>query len=205
MKTPIYWLKAKKYLSEKDKELSRIIKTYEGFLSTRNDPFYSLCKSIVGQQISVQAANSVWNKLSDKCKTVSPENVNRLQRTDLLKCGLSRQKVEYIKVLSKNFLNKSFSVSKLKKLNDEDAIKYLCTNKGIGVWTAEMFLMFNQNRPNIFPEQDIGLLKAISKNYKTDYPPSKEELKRFKKKWDPYCSVATWYLWRSIDPVAVEY
>ena len=105
MKTPIYWLKAKKYLSEKDKELSRIIKTYEGFLSTRNDPFYSLCKSIVGQQISVQAANSVWNKLSDKCKTVSPENVNQLQRTDLLKCGLSRQKVEYIKVLSKNFLN----------------------------------------------------------------------------------------------------
>tara|TARA_Y100001936_G_scaffold239431_1_gene272556 strand:- start:605 stop:1222 length:618 start_codon:yes stop_codon:yes gene_type:complete len=205
MKIPIYWTKAKQHLSKKDKRLSKIIQSHEGALSTRNNPFYSLCKSIVGQQISVQAADSVWSKLSKKCKRISPNRINELKKTELLQCGLSRQKVKYIRLLSKNFLNKKFSISKLKKMNDQDAIKYLCANKGIGVWTAEMFLMFNQNRPNIFPEQDIGLLKAISKNYKTDYPPTKEQLKRFKKKWEPYCSVATWYLWRSIDPVAVEY
>lgn len=205
MKTPNYWTKAKRYLSERDKKLSRIMQSHKGSLTTRSNAFYSLCKSIVGQQISVQAADSVWSKFSKKCKRVSPKRVNELKKSDLSQCGLSRQKVEYLKVLSENFLNKNFNIAKLKKLDDEDAIKYLCENKGIGVWTAEMFLMFNQNRPNIFPEQDIGLLKAISKNYKTNYPPTKEQLKRFKKKWSPYCSVATWYLWRSIDPVSVEY
>ena len=205
MKKPIYWARAKKYLSEKDEKLSKIIENHEGYLTTRNNPFYSLCKSIVGQQISVQAADSVWSKLGKKCKRISAKRISKLKKTDLLECGLSRQKVEYLRVLSENFLNKSFNVSNLKTMNDEEAIKCLCTNKGIGTWTAEMFLMFNQNRPNIFPEQDIGLLKAISKNYKINYPPTKEQLKKFKKKWNPYCSVATWYLWRSIDPVSVKY
>lgn len=205
MKKPIYWERAKKYLSQKDTKLSKIIQSHEGCLTTKSDPFYSLCKSIIGQQISVKAADSVWNKLTKKCKRISPKRINELKKTDLLICGLSRQKAEYLRVLSDNFLNKSFNVSRLKTMGDEEVIKYLCKNKGIGIWTAEMFLIFNQNRPNIFPEQDIGLLKAISKSYKIDYPPTAEQLRKFKKKWDPYCSVATWYLWRSIDPVPVKY
>jgi DNA-3-methyladenine glycosylase II len=202
---PLYWLKAKKYLCKKDKRLSKIISSHDGHLSTKKDPFYSLCKSIVGQQISVQSADSVWRKLVKRCNRISPRNISKLGKQDLLDCGLSRQKSEYIKLLSLNFMNKNFKTSKLKNLEDEQAIAYLCINKGIGKWTAEMFLIFNQNRQNIFPIQDIGLLKAISKNYKTLYPPSETELEKFKKRWSPYCTVATWYMWRSIDPLPVEY
>ena len=106
---------------------------------------------------------------------------------------------------AKKFLNKELDIKKLKKMNDHEAIKYLIQVKGIGVWTAEMFLFFNQMRPDIFPVQDIGLLRAISKNYKTKYPPSTSQLKKFKEQWSPYCTVATWYLWRSIDPEPVNY
>ena len=202
---PLYWSKAKEYLCKKDKKLSEIISSHDGHLSTKKNPFYSLCKSIVGQQISVQSADSVWRKLVKRCSRISPRNINKLGKQDLLDCGLSRQKSEYIKLLSLNFMNKNFKTSKLKNLDDEQAIAYLCINKGIGKWTAEMFLIFNQNRQNIFPIQDIGLLKGISKNYSTFYPPSETELEKFKKRWSPYCSVATWYMWRSIDPLPVEY
>ena len=205
MKKPKYWSLAKKTLSKKDKVLKKIIKTYKGNLVSRSDPFFSLCKSIVGQQISVQAADSVWKKLSSKSKKIIPKNILKLSKKQLSSCGLSRQKIEYLKILSKKFHDKSIDIKELKKMNDEDAIKYLSQIKGIGRWTAEMFLFFNQLRPNIFPVQDIGLLKAISKNYKTKYPPSISKLSNLKKIWSPYATVATWYMWRSIDPVPVKY
>jgi len=205
MSKPKYWENAKKFFNKKDKTLSKIIKKYPSHLKSRKDPFFSLCKSIVGQQISVTAANSVWKKLESKSKKIAPKNILKLTTRQIASCGLSRQKILYLKILSKKFLNKELDVKKLKKMNDEDAIKYLTQVKGIGKWTAEMFLFFNQMRPNIFPVQDIGLLRAISINYKTKYPPSEKQLRDFKEKWSPYCTVATWYLWRSIDPVPVNY
>jgi len=205
MEQPSYWSEAKEYLSNKDKRLGKIISSHQGHLKSRKNPFFSLCKSIVGQQISVQSADSVWKRLVKKCKRISPKNIGSLAKQDILDCGLTKQKTEYIKLLSVNFLNNNFKASKLKNLDDEKAISYLCENKGIGRWTAEMFLIFNQNRQNLFPVHDIGLLKAISKNYMTTYPPSIKDLDKFKKRWSPYCSVATWYMWRSVDPVPVEY
>ena len=205
MNKPKYWEEGKKYLSKKDKILKELIKKYPGHLKSRKDPFFSLCKSIVGQQISVQAANSVWKKLEAKSKKIKPDNILKLSKIQLANCGLSKQKITYLKILSKKFKTKEVDIKKLKKMNDHDAILHLTEVKGIGKWTAEMFLFFNQLRPDIFPAQDIGLLRAISKNYKTSYPPSNLQLKKFNKKWSPYCTVATWYLWRSIDPVVVSY
>lgn len=205
MKKPDYWNLAKKYLSRKDKKLKQIILSYDGYLTSRSDPFFSLCKSIVGQQISVQSADSVWKKLSKKTGKIIPENVLKLNKRQLSSCGLSRQKVEYLKILAKKFDDKSIDIKKLIKMDDEDAIKYLSEVKGIGRWTAEMFLFFNQLRPDIFPIQDIGLLKAISKNYKTKYPPPQKKIEELRKLWSPYATVATWYMWRSIDPVPVKY
>jgi len=205
MTKPKYWEAGRKYLIKKDKILANIIKKYPGHLKSRKDPFFSLCKSIVGQQISVQAANSVWKKFELKLKKIKPENVLKLTSRQLATCGLSRQKIIYLKILAKKFKNKEINIRKMKKMNDDQAIQHLIVVKGIGRWTAEMFLFFNQLRPNIFPIQDIGLLRAISKNYKISYPPNKTQLDRFNKKWSPYCTVATWYLWRSIDPVVVSY
>ena len=205
MTKPKYWEEGKKYLSKKDKILKELIKKYPGHLKSRKDPFFSLCKSIVGQQISVQAANSAWKKLEAKSKKIKPDNILKLSKIQLANCGLSKQKITYLKILSKKFKTKEVDIKKLKKMNDHDAILHLTGVKGIGKWTAEMFLFFNQLRPDIFPVQDIGLLRAISKNYKTSYPPSNSQLKKFNKKWSPYCTVATWYLWRSIDPVVVSY
>ena len=136
---------------------------------------------------------------------IIPTNVLKTNKRKLATCGLSRQKIEYLKILAKSFENKTIDIKQLKKMNDDDAIKYLTRIKGIGKWTAQMFLFFNQLRPDIFPEQDIGLLKAISIHYKTTYPPSAKQLEKLKKLWSPYATVATWYLWRSIDPVPVAY
>ncbi|MAW01351.1 MAG: DNA-3-methyladenine glycosylase [Candidatus Pelagibacter sp.] len=205
MAKPSYWNKAKKYLSKKDKTLAKLISKYKGSLVSRDDAYYSLLKSIVGQQISVAAANSVWKKLEKKARKIRPLKISKLSKRQLSSCGLSRQKIEYIRIITKKFIDKSICIKKLKQLNDEEAIKYLSTIKGVGKWTAEMFLFFNQLRPDIFPIQDIGLLRAISIHYKTKYPPSSDQLNYFKRKWSPYCTVATWYLWRSIDPVPVKY
>ena len=205
MTKPSYWSLAKKTLSKKDKVLKKIILNYSGSLVSRKDPFYSLCKSIIGQQISVQSANAVWKKFSQAAKKIKPKNILDLNKRQLASCGLSRQKIEYLKILAKNFYEKTIDMKKLKKMNDEDAIKYLTQMKGIGRWTAEMFLFFNQLRPDIFPVQDIGLLKAISKNYKTKYPPSTKQLNKLKNTWSPFATVATWYMWRSIDPTPVKY
>ena len=206
-KPPSYWYKAKKILSRRDPVLRKIIKKYKkGFLKTRDKPFFSLCRTIIGQQISTRAADSIWAKFEKKCKkNITPKIVLKLSSKNLKTAGLSRQKVSYLKNIAKNFNNKSFDVKKLKTMNDEESINYITKLKGLGVWSAEMFLMFNLNRPNIFPVKDIGLLRAISKNYKTSYPPSKIFLNKISKLHNGYRSVFTWYMWRSIDPTDVEY
>ena len=204
---PKYWYKAKKILSRRDPVLRKIIKKYnKGFLTTRNKPFFSLCRTIVGQQISVKAADSIWKKFEIKCKKkITPKVVINLHPRSLKSAGLSRQKISYLKNIAKNFQNKSFNVYDLQKIDDEKAIEYIIRLKGLGVWSAQMFLMFNLNRPDIFPIKDIGLIRAISKNYKVSYPPSKRFLEKISKVHLGYRTVFTWYMWRSIDPTDVEY
>jgi len=204
---PVYWKKGKKILSKKDSVLRKIIVKYnKGFLTTRNNPFFSLCRTIVGQQISTKAADSIWAKFEKKCKRkIKPKTILKISSRNLKGAGLSRQKISYLKNIAKAFVNKSFDVKQLKKMNDIDAINYITKLKGLGVWSAEMFLMFNLNRPNIFPIKDIGLLRAISKNYKTSYPPSKKFLEKISKTHAGYRTIFTWYMWRSIDPSDVEY
>ena len=206
-KPPKYWAKAKKILSKKDKVMKKLISNYkDGNLITRNDVFFSLCKSIIGQQISVAAANSVFLKFKKKCKNkINAKTVNRLSFSSLKNCGLSRQKVKGIKNLAKRILNRSFKPNLIKKMTDEEAIQYLSNLKQVGRWSAEMILLFTFNRSNIWPLQDIGLLRAISNNYNNKYFPPQSFLDVLYKKFTPYCSVATWYLWRSIDNEPIQY
>ena len=209
-KTPRYWNDAKKYLSKKDKVMSFLISKYKSpseiVLSSRKNVFFSLCKSIIGQQISVAAANSVFLKFKKKCKNkINAKMVNKLSTVQLKSCGLSRQKVKGIKSLAKQILNKTFNPKVISSMSDEEAIIYLSKLRQIGRWSAEMILLFTYNRSNIWPIQDIGLLRAISKNYKKEYLPSGTYVNLLKKRFSPYCSVATWYLWRSIDPEPIQY
>ena len=190
--------------------MSALIKKYkspsETVLTSRKDVFFSLCKSIIGQQISVAAANSVFFKFKKKCDNkINAVTVSKLTFYQLKSCGLSRQKVFGIKDLTKKILNKSFNPKLIKKMNDEEAINYLSNLKQIGRWSAEMILLFTYNRSNIWPVQDIGLLRAISKNYQKRYLPPFNFVNLLKKRFSPYCSVATWYLWRSIDPEPIQY
>ena len=206
-KPPTYWTKAKKILSKRDKVIARLILNYrDGSLITRNDVFFSLCKSIIGQQISVAAANSVFLKFKKKCNgKINPKIVNKLSTLSIKSCGLSRQKTKGIKELAKKILIKEFNPNLIKNMNDEEAIEYLSKLRQIGRWSAEMILLFTFNRSNIWPLQDIGLLRAISNNYKKKYFPPKKFLKKLYKKFSPYCSVATWYLWRPIDDEPIQY
>jgi len=207
---PKYWKIAKKHLSNKDKVMKLLIKKYsspsETILATRKDIFYSLCKSIIGQQISVAAANSVFLKFKKKCENkINAKNVSKLKFSQLKSCGLSKQKVKGIQSLAKQILDKTFNPKLISKMSDEEAILYLSELRQIGRWSAEMILLFTYNRSNIWPLQDVGLLRAISKNYKKKYFPPEKFLRLLQKRFSPYCSVATWYLWRSIDPEPIQY
>ena len=209
-KVPKYWNKAKKHLSKKDKIIAKLIKDYrspsETILTSRRDIFFSLCKSIIGQQISVAAANAVFLKFKKKCNNkINAKEVSKLSFSQLKKCGLSRQKVLGIQSLAKQILNNSFKPKLINRMNDEEAINYLSNLRQIGRWSAEMILLFTYNRSDIWPIQDIGLLRAISKNYKKKYLPPEKFVNLLKKRFSPYCSVATWYLWRSIDPEPIQY
>ena len=209
-KVPKYWNQAKKNLSKKDKIMAKLIKSYESpsetILTSRKDIFYSLCKSIIGQQISVAAANSVFLKFEKKCNNkINARIVSKLSFFQIKSCGLSRQKVMGIKSLAKQTLDKTFNPKLINMMNDEEAIKYLSNLRQIGRWSAEMILLFTYNRSNIWPIQDIGLLRAISKNYKKKYLPPDKFVNLLMKRFSPYCSVATWDLWRSIDPKPIQY
>ena len=206
-KPPAYWNNAKRILSKRDPVLRKIINKFnKGFLTTRKDPFFSLCRTIIGQQISTKAADSIWLKFEKKCKKkIIPKNILKLSSSSLKTAGLSHQKISYLKNIAKSFKNKSFKIRNLKKMDDEQAINYITQLKGLGIWSAQMFLMFNLNRPDIFPTKDIGLIRAISKNYKVSYPPSERFLNKISRLHSGYRTVFTWYMWRSIDPTNVEY
>ena len=206
MKKPFFWEKAKKVLISKDKKLGKIISNYpKDFLFSKSDPFYTLARSIVGQQISVKAAQAVWDKLENKVKRIEPNTVSKMHFMSLKSCGLSRQKIKYLKSLSLAFIQNKISPEKWKKYSDEDIINELVLIKGIGRWTAEMYLIFNLCRPDIFPVDDIGLLRGICKCYNLNYPIKKDVALKMSENWKPYRSVATWYFWRSLDPIPVEY
>ena len=203
---PKWWNKAKKQLSERDIVMKKLLSVYKGHLTTRNNFFYSLTRSIISQQISVSAADSVFSKFEKKCRgKINPKIVSKLSITDLRRCGLSRMKALGIKSLADKILDKSFNPKLLKKMSDEEAINYLSTLRQIGRWSSEMVLIFFYNRPNIWPVQDIGLLRAISNNYKKKYLTPKSFVNKLQKKFSPYCTLAVMALWYSVDNEPVQY
>ncbi len=203
---PKYWNKGKIYLSNKDKVLKKLIQTYRNeYLNLNSNYFHSLINSIIGQQISVSAADSMKTKFFKLKRNITPQTVSKLRTTDLRKCGLSRQKILYIRNISKFFLQNKKFIKNINKFSEEEIYNNLIEIKGVGNWTIHMFLMFSYGSSNIFPTGDLGFLKAISKLYKVQLPISERKLKLLYKKWSPYSSQATWYLWRSLDPIPVNY
>ena len=203
---PKYWNKGKIYLSNKDKVLKKLIQTYRNeYLNLNSNYFHSLINSIIGQQISVSAADSMKTKFFKLKRNITPQTVTKLRTTDLRKCGLSRQKILYIRNISKFFLQNKKFIKNINKSSEEEIYNNLIEIKGVGNWTIHMFLMFSYGSSNIFPTGDLGFLKAISKLYKVQLPISERKLKLLYKKWSPYSSQATWYLWRSLDPIPVNY
>ena len=203
---PKWWEKGKRYLAKRDKVMRKLLVAYKGHLTTRKNFFYSLSRSIISQQISVSAADSVFSKFEKKCKgKIKPKIVSKLSISDLRKCGLSRMKAKGIKSLAKKILDKSFDPKLIKNMSDEDAINYLSSLKQIGRWSSEMVLIFFYNRPNIWPVQDIGMLRAISNNYKKKYLPPNFFVKKLQKRFSPYCTLAVMALWYSVDNEPVQY
>ena len=203
---PKYWNKGKIYLSNKDKVLKKLIQAYRNeHLNLNSNYFHSLINSIIGQQISVSAADSMKTKFFKLKRNITPQTVSKLRTTDLRKCGLSRQKILYIRNISKFFLQNKKFIKNINKSSEEEIYNNLIEIKGVGNWTIHMFLMFSYGSSNIFPTGDLGFLKAISKLYKVQLPISERKLKLLYKKWSPYSSQATWYLWRSLDPIPVNY
>jgi DNA-3-methyladenine glycosylase II len=203
---PDYWEDACKHLVKKDRVMKRLIPQFgEACLQSRNDPFITLSRSIVGQQISVKAAQSVWDKFAKLCKKLSPSAVLKLKVDDMRAAGLSARKIEYIVDLALHFDSGALHVKGWDGMDDEAIIAELVAIRGIGRWTAEMFLIFHMMRPNVLPLDDIGLINGISQNYFSGEAVSRSEIREVAAPWAPYCSVATWYLWRSLDPLPVDY
>ena len=204
--TPEYWAAACAHLSKKDRVMKRIIPQFgDVCLVSRGDAFVTLARSIVGQQISVKAAQSVWNKFAALNKKITPAGVLKLKVDDMRAAGLSARKVEYLVDLALNFHGKNVSVKEWQHMDDGAIIAELIAIRGIGRWTAEMFLIFHLMRPNILPLDDVGLINGISKNYFSGEPVSRSDAREVAQAWQPYSTVATWYIWRSLDPLPVEY
>ena len=202
---PEYWERAKRALARRDPVLAAIIRRHPRVhLAQRGAPFNTLARAIVGQQISVKAAQSVWNKLVVCVAEVSPERVLSRKRKELRSCGLSDRKVEYIADLAQHFADGKIHVQRWPRMGDEEIIAELTEVRGIGRWTAEMFLMFNLLRPDVFPLGDLGLQKGIRISY-FRRTVSLNRMRKLGESWRPWRSVATWYLWRSLDPLPVEY
>ncbi len=204
--TPDYWPRAVAHLSAADPVLARIIADYPSeALASRDDPFGTLARSIVGQQISVAAASRVWRRLEDAVGEVSAGAVARAGDKAMTGCGLSRQKLRYLVELAGGFLDGSVDPARWAGLDDERVIAELTKVKGVGRWTAEMFLIFHLLRADILPLDDIGLQRAMGRHYRGDGKLEKAAMERVAGCWRPWRSVATWYLWRSLDPLPVEY
>ena len=204
--TPAYWADACKHLMKKDRVMKRLIPQFgEACLETRGDAFVTLARSIVGQQISVKAAQTVWDRFAALPTAMVPAQVLRLKVDDMRAAGLSARKVEYLVDLALHFENGSLHVASWESMDDEAIIQELVSIRGIGRWTAEMFLIFHFLRPNVLPLDDIGLINGISQNYFSGEKVSRSDAREVAAAWAPYCSVATWYIWRSLDPLPVAY
>ena len=208
--TPDYWDEACRHLAKRDRVMKKLIPQFgEGRLQARGDAFTTLARSIIGQQISVKAAQSVWDRfaalLSGPPTRIQPAAVLALPLEQLRGAGLSARKVEYLSDLAKHFQEGSVHVRQWAQMDDEAIIEELVAIRGIGRWTAEMFLIFHLMRPNVLPLDDQGLLNGISQNYFSGEPVSRAEAREVGEAWAPYRSVATWYIWRSLDPLPVDY
>ena len=207
---PQYWDEACKHLAKRDRVMRKLIPKFgDGRLQSRGNAFTTLARSIVGQQISVKAAQTVWDRftslLQDTPASLLPENVLSLGVQRIRGAGLSARKVEYLCDLAQHFQSGAVHVDQWQRMDDEAIIEELVAIRGIGRWTAEMFLIFHLLRPNVLPLDDVGLLKGISVNYFSGEPVSRAEAREVGDAWAPFRSVATWYIWRSLDPLPVEY
>jgi DNA-3-methyladenine glycosylase II len=208
--TPAYWDEACKHLAKRDRVMRKLIPQFgEARLQCRGDAFTTLARSIVGQQISVKAAQSVWERFAalagGRTTRLQPASILALEVQAMREAGLSARKVEYLRDLATHFSDGTVHVRQWQQMDDEAIIEELVAVRGIGRWTAEMFLIFHLMRPNVLPLDDVGLLRGISLNYFSGEPVSRAEAREVGDAWTPYRSVATWYLWRSLDPVPVEY
>jgi DNA-3-methyladenine glycosylase II len=204
--TPEYWDEARRYLTRKDRVMKRLIPQFgTACLQSRGDAFTTLARSIVGQQISVKAAQSVWERFEKLPKRMTPAMVLKLKVDDMRAAGLSARKIEYLVDLALHFDSGAIHVESWRDMDDEAIIGELVGIRGIGRWTAEMFLIFHLMRPNVLPLDDVGLITGISKNYFSGDPVSRSDAREVAAAWNPYCSVATWYIWRSLDPLPVAY
>jgi len=204
--TPAYWDEARKHLVKKDRVMKRLIPQFgDACLQSRGDPFSTLARSIVGQQISVKAAQTVWDRFSQLPRRITPGSVLRLKVDDMRAAGLSARKVEYLVDLSLHFDSGAVHVESWETMDDEAIIAELIAIRGIGRWTAEMFLIFHLLRPNVLPLDDVGLINGISRNYFSGEAVSRSDAREVAAAWAPYRTVATWYIWRSLDPEPVEY
>lgn len=204
--TPQYWKQAASELAERDSVMRSLVARFDGLaMGSRGDAFATLARSIVGQQISVKAAQSVWNRVHARFEGVTPTTLARCRMPTLRACGLSGQKASYLRDLAAKFRDGSLDPARWHELEDEVLILELTQVKGIGRWTAEMFLMFYLGRPDVLPVADIGLQRAMRLNYNRGRPLTVKRMHKIGAAWAPWRSVATWYLWRSLDPIPVEY
>ena len=204
--TPEYWAEACAHLSRKDRVMKKIIPQFgDAILESRGDAFVTLARSIVGQQISVKAAQSVWERFSALSRKITPAGVLKLKVDDMRGAGLSARKVEYLVDLALHFDSGAVHVKQWQGMDDGAIIAELVAIRGIGRWTAEMFLIFHLMRPNVLPLDDVGLINGISRNYFSGEPVSRSDAREVAQAWSPYCTVATWYIWRSLDPLPVAY
>jgi len=208
--TPDYWDEACRHLAKRDRVMRKLIPRFaEGRLQSRGDAFTTLARSVVGQQISVKAAQTVWDRLvtlvDGSTPSLQPASLLALDAASMRSVGLSARKVEYLADLARHFESGAVHVVQWQRMDDESIIEELVAIRGIGRWTAEMFLIFHLMRPNILPLDDVGLLKGISQNYFSGEPVSRAEAREVGDAWAPFCSVATWYIWRSLDPLPVAY
>ena len=204
--SPGYWVDARKHLMKKDRVMKRLIPQLgDGTLQSRGDAFSTLARSIVGQQISVKAAQTVWDRFAALSPAITPGDVLKLKIDDMRAAGLSVRKVEYLVDLALHFDAGKLLVDGWHGMDDEAIIAELVAIRGIGRWTAEMFLIFHLMRPNVLPLDDVGLINGISKNYFSGDPVSRSDAREVAEAWKPWCSVATWYIWRSLDPLPVTY
>lgn len=203
---PPFWEQACLKLTELDPVWGKLIAAYpERALRSRGNPYETLARSLVGQQISVKAAEAVWGRLISRINTLSPDAIEAQTDESLRAVGLSGQKVKYLRALSEFELQGQLSLSFLEKQSDDEIVGHLCQIKGIGPWTAQMFLIFGLMRPDVWPVDDLGVRKGISLQFKAGAPVDRVEAIQFGEKIKPWRTVASWYLWRSLDPAVIDY